>query len=103
MDTKYIQNFLKVIESGSMSEAARQLDISPAAVAQQMRGLVVCSVHVLKDAVLLNYKDFGAQLQQRIQLGRSQPVESGQSPFQCQRAGDVVGRRTHAGCAAFST
>jgi len=39
MDTKYIQNFLKVIESGSMSEAARQLDISPAAVAQQMRGL----------------------------------------------------------------
>ena len=39
MDTKYIQNFLKVVLSGSMSEAARQLDISPAAVAQQMRVL----------------------------------------------------------------
>lgn len=39
MDTKYIHNFLKVILSGSMSEAARQLDISPAAVAQQMRVL----------------------------------------------------------------
>lgn len=39
MDTRYIHNFLKVITSGSMSEAARQLDLSPAAIAQQMRVL----------------------------------------------------------------
>lgn len=48
MDTKYIRNFLKVIDSGSMSEAARQLDISPAAVAQQMRVLEkTLGVHLL--------------------------------------------------------
>jgi len=39
METKFISNFLTVVRLGSMSEAARQLDLSPAAVAQQMRTL----------------------------------------------------------------
>ncbi|NIF84862.1 LysR family transcriptional regulator [Comamonas sp. Tr-654] len=39
MDVKYIHNFLRVVQTGSMSEAARQLDLSPSAVAQQMRVL----------------------------------------------------------------
>ena len=39
MDIRYLNNFLKVVALGSMSEAARQLDLSPAAVAQQMRAL----------------------------------------------------------------
>lgn len=39
MDIRYLNNFLKVVAVGSMSEAARQLSLSPAAVAQQMRAL----------------------------------------------------------------
>lgn len=39
MDLQYIQHFLQVVQLGSMSEAARQLDLSPAAIAQQMRTL----------------------------------------------------------------
>ena len=39
METQYIHNFLNVIKLRSMSEAARQLDLSPAAIAQQMRTL----------------------------------------------------------------
>ena len=39
METRYIHHFLKVVKLGSMSDAARQLGISPAAVAQQMRAL----------------------------------------------------------------
>ncbi|QIL83551.1 LysR family transcriptional regulator [Diaphorobacter sp. HDW4A] len=39
METRYIHNFLKVVKLGSMSDAARELDLSPAAVAQQMRTL----------------------------------------------------------------
>ena len=39
METRYIHNFLKVVKLGSMSDAARQLDLSPAAIAQQMRTL----------------------------------------------------------------
>ncbi len=39
MDVKYIHNFLRVVQTGSMSEAARQLDLSPSAIAQQMRVL----------------------------------------------------------------
>lgn len=39
METSYIYNFLKVVDCGSMSEAARQLHLSPAAIAQQMRVL----------------------------------------------------------------
>ena len=39
MDVKYIHNFLRVVATGSMSEAARQLDLSPSAIAQQMRVL----------------------------------------------------------------
>lgn len=39
METTYLRSFLLVVESGSMSEAARRLDLTPAAVAQQIRVL----------------------------------------------------------------
>jgi DNA-binding transcriptional LysR family regulator len=39
METDYLQSFLLVVDSGSMSEAARRLDLTPAAVAQQVRAL----------------------------------------------------------------
>lgn len=39
MDIRYLNHFLKVVDLGSMSEAARQLGLSAAAVAQQMRAL----------------------------------------------------------------
>jgi DNA-binding transcriptional LysR family regulator len=39
METSYLSTFMAVLESGSMSEAARRLDLTPAAVAQQMRVL----------------------------------------------------------------
>ncbi|WP_426392431.1 LysR family transcriptional regulator [Variovorax sp. R-27] len=39
METAYLQSFLMVVESGSMSEAARRLDLTPGAVAQQIRAL----------------------------------------------------------------
>jgi DNA-binding transcriptional LysR family regulator len=41
MDTKYLQCFLKVVECGSIAEAARQLDLSPTTVAAQIRALEV--------------------------------------------------------------
>ena len=37
METSYLANFLLVVATGSMAEAARQLNITPAAVAQQIR------------------------------------------------------------------
>lgn len=37
METGYLATFLLVVESGSMSEAARRLEITPAAVAHQLR------------------------------------------------------------------
>jgi len=37
METRYLRTFLLVVEAGSMSEAARRLDITPAAVAHQLR------------------------------------------------------------------
>lgn len=39
MDTGYLNTFLLVVDSGSMSEAARRLQVTPAAVAQQLRVL----------------------------------------------------------------
>jgi len=39
METAYLHSFLLVVDTGSMSEAARRLDLTPAAVAQQMRAL----------------------------------------------------------------
>lgn len=39
MDVAYLHSFLLVVDTGSMSEAARRLDLTPAAVAQQMRAL----------------------------------------------------------------
>lgn len=37
METSYLKTFVLVVESGSMSEAARRLEITPAAVAHQLR------------------------------------------------------------------
>lgn len=39
MDTTFLQTFLLVVDTGSMSEAARRLDLTPAAVAQQVRAI----------------------------------------------------------------
>jgi DNA-binding transcriptional LysR family regulator len=39
MDTRFIQSFLAVVESGSIAEAARRLDLAPTTVAQQIRAL----------------------------------------------------------------
>jgi len=39
MDTAYLNTFLLVVDAGSMSEAARRQDLTPAAVAQQVRVL----------------------------------------------------------------
>jgi DNA-binding transcriptional LysR family regulator len=39
VDTAFLANFLLVVDAGSMSEAARRLDLTPAAVAQQVRAL----------------------------------------------------------------
>ena len=37
METSYLSTFVLVVESGSMSEAARRLELTPAAVAHQLR------------------------------------------------------------------
>lgn len=39
MDTKFLNTFVVVVDSGSMAAAARRLNITPAAVAQQIRTL----------------------------------------------------------------
>ena len=39
MDTQFLNTFVNVVERGSMAAAARVLDITPAAVAQQIRTL----------------------------------------------------------------
>src|SRR3954466_3983270 len=39
METGYLRAFMVVLESGSMSEAARRLDLTPAPVAQKMKVL----------------------------------------------------------------
>jgi DNA-binding transcriptional LysR family regulator len=39
VDTQFLHSFLLTVDAGSMSEAARRLDLTPAAVAQQIRAL----------------------------------------------------------------
>ncbi|MEI2415809.1 LysR family transcriptional regulator [Orrella sp. JC864] len=39
MDTRYVQSFVAVVESGSLAEAARRLDLTPAAIAARVRSL----------------------------------------------------------------
>lgn len=39
METAFLQSFVRVVETGSMAEAARRLDLTPTAVAQQLRAL----------------------------------------------------------------
>ena len=61
MDTRYLQSFVAVVELGSMAEAARRLDLTPAAIAARVKALEL---------------DIGAPLVQRS--GRSvRPTETG--------------------------
>ena len=39
MDTQFLQSFVMVVDSGSMAEAARRLDLTPAAVAARVKAL----------------------------------------------------------------
>jgi hypothetical protein len=39
MDTQFLQSFVMVVDSGSIAEAARRLDITPAAVAARVKSL----------------------------------------------------------------
>ena len=39
MDTQFLKTFVTVVDQGSMAAAARVLNITPAAVAQQIRTL----------------------------------------------------------------
>jgi len=39
MDTRYLQSFVAVVELGSMAEAARRLDVTPAAIAARVKAL----------------------------------------------------------------
>jgi len=39
MDTRFLQSFVAVVDSGSIAEAARRLNLPPTTVAQQMRAL----------------------------------------------------------------
>lgn len=39
MDTRFLQSFIQVVESGSIAEAARRLDLTPASVAQRLKAL----------------------------------------------------------------
>jgi len=39
MDTRYLQSFVAVVEHGSMAEAARHLDLTPAAIAARVKAL----------------------------------------------------------------
>jgi len=39
METAFLSSFLLVVDTGSMAEAARRLDVTPAAIAQQIRAL----------------------------------------------------------------
>ena len=61
MESTYLSTFLLVVDSGSMSEAARRLDLTPAAVAQQLQVLE---------------RELGGSLLQRV--GRTvRPTEAG--------------------------
>ncbi|QHJ00427.1 LysR family transcriptional regulator [Xylophilus rhododendri] len=61
MDTRYLQSFVAVVELGSMAEAARRLDLTPAAIAARVKALE---------------DDIGSALVQRV--GRSvRPTEVG--------------------------
>src|SRR5882757_3143935 len=39
MDTRFLESFVVVVESGSIAEAARRLNLTPAGVAQRIRAL----------------------------------------------------------------
>lgn len=39
MDTRYLENFVAIVDAGSIAEAARQLDLAPTTLSQQLRAL----------------------------------------------------------------
>lgn len=39
METQFLQSFVSVVEAGSLAEAARRLDLTPAAIAARLRAL----------------------------------------------------------------
>lgn len=39
MDSRYLENFVAIVDAGSIAEAARQLDLAPTTLAQQLRAL----------------------------------------------------------------
>lgn len=39
MDTRFVESFVTVVEKGSIAEAARRLNLTPAGVAQQIRAI----------------------------------------------------------------
>jgi DNA-binding transcriptional LysR family regulator len=65
MDTRFLESFAAVVEHGSMAEAARRLNLTPAAIAQRVRALEA---------------EFGVALLMRI--GRTvKPTEAGAAVF----------------------
>jgi hypothetical protein len=65
MDTRFLESFAAVVEQGSMAEAARRLNLTPAAIAQRIRVLE---------------SEFGVSLLMRI--GRTvRPTEAGAAIF----------------------
>jgi DNA-binding transcriptional LysR family regulator len=72
MDTRFVQSFLMVVELGSVAEAARRLNLTPAGVAQRVRALEV---------------ELGTSLLSRV--GRTvRPTEAGSAVYQ--RANGVL-------------
>ena len=66
MEIKYLQSFIAVIDNGSFAEAARRLNLTPAALAARIRTLE---------------EDIGATL--IIRAGRSvEPTEAGMKMYQ---------------------
>jgi DNA-binding transcriptional LysR family regulator len=66
MDTRFVQSFLMVVELGSVAEAARRLNLTPAGVAQRVRALEA---------------ELGAALLTRV--GRTvRPTEAGSAVYQ---------------------
>ncbi len=39
MDTRYLENFVAIVDAGSIAEAARRLDLAPTTLSQQLRAL----------------------------------------------------------------
>ena len=67
MDTAYLNAFVLVTATGSMSEAARRLDLTPAAIAQQMWVLdkAMCTALLMRAGRTMVPTEAGHRLAQR--------------------------------------